>query len=175
MNSVQRSTININDVSEHRLFSDIYYAQQGAYKRLAAIPLPIRIEAHALYHSICYHTHFGDTLDYELIAEEIGLDVEVITPLMDALIEAGLLSRVFGEPEEPDDDAERETGYRKKPIPNGLRKQVFERDGYRCVQCGDWHDLHADHIHPESKGGLATLDNLQTLCKPCNSRKGARV
>ena len=32
-----------------------------------------------------------------------------------------------------------------------------------------------DHIHPKSKGGRDTLDNYQTMCYPCNSRKGAKV
>ncbi len=64
--------------------------------------------------------------------------------------------------------------YKKAPIPNSLRKKVFERDGYRCVLCADWHDLAADHIIPESKGGPTTLDNLQTLCRTCNLRKGSR-
>lgn len=35
--------------------------------------------------------------------------------------------------------------------------------------------LSLDHIHPYSLGGEDTLGNLQTLCRPCNSRKGARV
>lgn len=35
--------------------------------------------------------------------------------------------------------------------------------------------LQADHIYPESKGGPTTLENLQTLCKPCSIRKGATV
>lgn len=56
-------------------------------------------------------------------------------------------------------------------IPQSLRKAVFERDQYRCRQCGSWIDLCVDHIHPLSKGGAATLENLQTLCRPCNSRK----
>lgn len=63
----------------------------------------------------------------------------------------------------------------KKPIPGYIRKAVFERDAYRCKKCGDYHDLHADHIFPESRGGEATLDNLQTLCRPCNVRKGAKI
>ncbi len=67
------------------------------------------------------------------------------------------------------------TGYRKQPMPQRLRKQVLERDAYRCRNCGDWHDLAVDHVYPESRGGQATLDNLQTLCRPCNSRKGNRV
>jgi hypothetical protein len=65
--------------------------------------------------------------------------------------------------------------YVKAVIPRKLATRVFERDGYRCVHCGDWHDLCADHMVPESHGGQATLDNLQTLCRSCNSRKGARM
>jgi hypothetical protein len=64
--------------------------------------------------------------------------------------------------------------YRKKKIGNGLRTAVFERDAYRCRACGTHRDLRADHIVPESKGGPTTLDNLQTLCAPCNSRKGTK-
>lgn len=65
--------------------------------------------------------------------------------------------------------------YSKVPIPYPIRKAVLERDAYRCQQCGDHHDLHVDHIFPESKGGEATLENLQCLCRPCNIKKGARV
>jgi hypothetical protein len=64
---------------------------------------------------------------------------------------------------------------RKKPIPGKLRWEVFKRDDFRCRHCGTRDDLAADHIHPESMGGPTTLGNLQTLCRPCNSRKGARV
>ena len=62
----------------------------------------------------------------------------------------------------------------KTPIPTKLRCDVFKRDGYKCVDCGSEHDLAADHIHPECRGGEATFENLQTLCRPCNSRKGTR-
>lgn len=65
-------------------------------------------------------------------------------------------------------------GYQKKPIPRSLRTAVFERDMYRCKICEGYKSLTADHIFPESKGGLATMDNLQTLCRSCNSRKGNR-
>ena len=77
-----------------------------------------------------------------------------------------------------------ERGYWKKPesnkngkskISHVLRRKVLERDKYRCVECGTHIDLSIDHIHPESKGGGLAMDNLQTLCRSCNSRKGATV
>lgn len=65
-------------------------------------------------------------------------------------------------------------GYRKQAIPRALAKQVFERDAYRCLDCGTHLDLCCDHVLPESKGGPTTLDNLATRCRSCNSRKGVR-
>lgn len=53
--------------------------------------------------------------------------------------------------------------------------EVFARDDYRCVHCGTRENLSVDHIHPVSKGGTNNMDNLQTLCRSCNSRKGAKV
>jgi len=52
---------------------------------------------------------------------------------------------------------------------------VLARDGLRCVRCGSTklEELHADHVHPWSKGGRTELGNLQTLCVRCNTRKGA--
>jgi 5-methylcytosine-specific restriction endonuclease McrA len=71
--------------------------------------------------------------------------------------------------------APRRPGPRKETITPGLRKKVFERDAYRCCQCGSYKDLQCDHMLPESKGGKAVIENLQTLCKSCNCRKGARA
>lgn len=62
----------------------------------------------------------------------------------------------------------------KAKISRSLSREVMERDAYRCVKCGTHINLSCDHIIPESKGGPTTLENLQTMCKPCNSRKGAR-
>lgn len=63
----------------------------------------------------------------------------------------------------------------RRHIPDALRMTVYERDGYTCLHCGATENLSLDHIHPYSRGGEDTLDNLQTLCRSCNSRKGARV
>lgn len=64
--------------------------------------------------------------------------------------------------------------YQKKTIGNRLRTQVFERDAYRCVDCGTWKNLTVDHIHPEVLGGPTELENLTTRCRSCNSRKGRK-
>lgn len=64
--------------------------------------------------------------------------------------------------------------YRKAKISGDLRRAVFERDAYRCVNCAGFIDLTCDHRVPESKGGQTKLDNLQTMCRSCNSRKGVR-
>ena len=60
-------------------------------------------------------------------------------------------------------------------IPEALRWEVFERDNFTCQHCGTRRMLRADHIHPEAKGGVTILSNLQTLCNSCNSRKGSRI
>ena len=63
---------------------------------------------------------------------------------------------------------------KRASIPGSVRRQVFERDDHRCADCGDRTNLTLDHIIPWSKGGPDTVENLQTMCRPCNSRKGAR-
>lgn len=60
-------------------------------------------------------------------------------------------------------------------IPDDLRATVYERDGHACLHCGATDRLSLDHIYPWSLGGEDTLENLQTLCRSCNSRKGVRV
>lgn len=63
---------------------------------------------------------------------------------------------------------------KKQPIPSNIRLAVWERDNFTCQYCGSRQNLSIDHIYPESKGGEATIENCQTLCRSCNSRKGAR-
>ena len=64
------------------------------------------------------------------------------------------------------------------------RMRVFERDKGRCQICGvaagydpdrnKFIVIEADHIKAKSRGGSHEIDNLRTLCKPCNIGKGAR-
>lgn len=54
-----------------------------------------------------------------------------------------------------------------------MRLRVFERDGWKCVMCGDSEKtLHAHHpvYHPRSDGPWDYEDNeIITLCKDCHS------
>lgn len=64
----------------------------------------------------------------------------------------------------------------RQRIPDDLRLAVLSRDNYRCRLCGKFpgrnRDLRIDHIKPVSEGGdLLSMDNLWTLCHPCNSGK----
>jgi len=55
-----------------------------------------------------------------------------------------------------------------------IRITVLDRDGWQCAICNRPADT-VDHIFPRIKGGdMWALDNLQSLCKSCNSRKGGR-
>lgn len=65
--------------------------------------------------------------------------------------------------------------YIKGKIPEALRQQVLKRDGHRCVECESIKRLSVDHIIPERHGGETVLENLQTMCRPCNSEKGAKL
>ena len=65
----------------------------------------------------------------------------------------------------------------KEKIPDTLRADVLHRDKFTCQHCGRKAPdvvLHIDHVIPESKGGPATLENLQVLCEACNMGKGNR-
>ncbi|WP_408639516.1 HNH endonuclease [Neoroseomonas rubea] len=59
-----------------------------------------------------------------------------------------------------------------------VRWEVLQRDGNRCVVCGqgasDGVTLEIDHIVPVSKGGSDEKSNLQILCAPCNRGESNR-
>jgi len=56
-------------------------------------------------------------------------------------------------------------------------ERVKARDGYACQSCGSDSDLTVDHLVPVAAGGTTepTDDELVTLCRSCNSRKGSRT
>lgn len=91
-------------------------------------------------------------------------------------------------------------GYRKKPIPMPVKREVAARYGcvpgscveVTCAYCDQvglvsWElkadgspkalvkfdGLEMDHFVPESAGGTTTAENLVLACPPCNRSKGA--
>lgn len=50
-------------------------------------------------------------------------------------------------------------------------KQLVDAFGETCQRCGSTANLAVDHKTPVSKGGYTTFENLQLLCRTCNSQK----
>ena len=65
--------------------------------------------------------------------------------------------------------------YVRKPIPQNVKDQVWNRDGGKCVECSSKERLEFDHIIPHSKGGADTYRNLQLLCQSCNGKKSNKI
>lgn len=64
----------------------------------------------------------------------------------------------------------------KRPIPS--RKNIFVRDGYRCLYCGAKSPrvtLELEHVIPKSRGGQGSWDNLVSACHACNQKKADRT
>lgn len=64
----------------------------------------------------------------------------------------------------------------KRPVPT--RKNIFVRDGYRCMYCGARAPrvvLELEHIIPKSRGGQNSWDNLVAGCHACNQKKRDRT
>jgi len=64
---------------------------------------------------------------------------------------------------------------RREAIPRIIQREVWQRDGGRCVECGTREMLCFDHIVPFSRGGSNTVRNVQLLCEHCNLSKGNRI
>jgi len=58
------------------------------------------------------------------------------------------------------------------------RKALIDKQGGKCVECGDTpesHKLHIDHIKPLADGGEPYNEqNLQILCVICHGKKTAK-
>lgn len=67
-----------------------------------------------------------------------------------------------------------EARYQKRKLSAGTRTRIMERDEYRCRHCGTHRDLAVDHVVAEANGGSDDDENLQTLCRSCNSSKGTK-
>lgn len=54
-------------------------------------------------------------------------------------------------------------------------QDLCARYDHRCLCCGERKPLSRDHVVPVTSGGLDTIENLQPLCRVCNSRKNNRT
>ena len=58
------------------------------------------------------------------------------------------------------------------------KRILWNKDEKRaCFKCGrplSWDKVTVDHVFAHTKGGKTDLRNAQLMCRPCNSRKGAR-
>ena len=61
-------------------------------------------------------------------------------------------------------------------IPESLKTQIREGDCYRCCYCltseaNSGLPMSFDHIHPQSKGGNTSFENVCLACRSCNEYK----
>jgi 5-methylcytosine-specific restriction endonuclease McrA len=65
---------------------------------------------------------------------------------------------------------------RPRPQMRLTRREVFQRDHFTCMYCGEQgKDLTLDHVIPRYRGGRHTWENLVSACKHCNHRKAGRT
>jgi hypothetical protein len=107
------------------------------------------------------------------LAEWTGLNRSTIARYLPSLVADGWVTRTAAQSPA---NLRRRLRYHNggAGISVGKRQRIYARDGYRCVKCGAGDDLTIDHIHPRFRGGGNEDENLRTLCRSCNSAKGAR-
>lgn len=54
-------------------------------------------------------------------------------------------------------------------VNNKIRRQVYERDGFRCALCDSTDVIQIHHIKPRGRGGAHHPMNMITLCWRCHS------
>ena len=103
--------------------------------------------------------------EHELAVNEMIDHKALIKPKLSSILQDEFLSYVLGE------------GFYKSSDWRSLRNKVLERQKNVCVRCGAKDHLTVDHKKPRSKFPHKALEynNLQILCRSCNSAKGAKI
>jgi 5-methylcytosine-specific restriction endonuclease McrA len=104
----------------------------------------------------------------------------VLDRALDALI-VQLEKRKFGATKKPRAKAGRPS-VRRRHIPAGVRRAVWERDQGRCTfesdagrRCGARRMLEFDHADPVARGGEATVERIRLRCRAHNQFEAERV
>lgn len=90
------------------------------------------------------------------------------------LIQVGCPPGCDGSTEHRGPEKRVDSGPKRKPMSQTVIRSVWDRDDWTCRGCGTHRDLTVDHVIPIAHGGTDDLENLQTLCRSCNSVKGTR-
>jgi hypothetical protein len=73
----------------------------------------------------------------------------------------------------------RQNNHRRKNAIGSYNTEDWQRilleHSNSCAICKSDSNITIDHVIPLSKGGTNFPDNLQPLCRSCNSRKGASI
>ena len=107
---------------------------------------------------------YGLPVSYRTIAEHFGTWKKALIATAKAY--------AMGTPNNPPEKPVVRPKKKRQPVSHRKRFLVIKRDGYTCCICRKaGGELEVDHILPVSRGGSNKLENLQTLCKPCNRGK----
>lgn len=61
-------------------------------------------------------------------------------------------------------------------ISSEVKREVWKRDGGKCIMCGDTKNLHFDHDLPYSRGGTSlSAKNVRLLCMKHNLQKSDKI
>ena len=110
--------------------------------------------------------------DREWLASFFHIDFRELE--IDLLVERGWLevrmaTKEGSAPEHEQD--ERMANWASRYVSDKTRKELMEKAGHKCPQCGATDNLEIDHIVPISRGGDGRMENLQVLCRSCNRKK----
>jgi 5-methylcytosine-specific restriction endonuclease McrA len=63
----------------------------------------------------------------------------------------------------------------KNPLKIKEWKELLILYGNKCLSCGSKDKITIDHVIPLALGGEHTKENIQPLCKSCNSKKSTKI
>jgi hypothetical protein len=122
--------------------------------------------------------HFDGDAKY--LSFRLRMRLEDVQAAMDELLKAGFFVPAEEAPQEPEGKSlaqqiREKNGFGSRHISDRVKRTVWERDGGKCRHCEATEDIEFDHIHPVSKGGGSSEENVQLLCRPCNRKKRVKT